>query len=538
MTDADAAVPSAAPPAAPAVQGRHVILHDPVLVRLSVVVILGAIMSILDTTIVNVAIETLARTFHTSISTMQWVTTGYLLALAIVIPMSGWAVERFGARRMWMISLGLFTLGSALCGLAWSSGSLITFRVLQGFGGGMIMPVGQTILARAAGPQRIGRVMSLLGIPTLLAPVLGPVLGGLIVDNVSWRWIFYVNVPIGIVALVLSTRFLPAGGRQDAGRFDFLGVALLSPGLALLVYGLSEADGGSGFGSVTASGCMAAGALLTVAFVLHALRVDRPLLDMRLFRDRGFSVSNAAIFVFGAALYAGMILMPLYYQVVRGDSALVAGLLLAPQGIGAMLTMPLGGRLTDRIGAGTVVPIGMVVFLVGTLAYTQLGPGTSYWWLALSLVVRGFGMGWTMMPLMAAAYAKLTHTAVPRATTTLNILMRVGGSFGTALVAVVLQRQVDARLPGSPGVLSSVAPASTPLPAAVARQISDAFGYTFWVVVAVTAVGLVATLLLPKGRPRPLGGDEPAGGAEPTGVAGGAPGVPGEPAPSGIAFGD
>jgi EmrB/QacA subfamily drug resistance transporter len=535
MSDAPA---SPAPP--PPAQGRHEILHDPVLVRLSVVVILGAVMSILDTTIVNVAIETLARDFHTSISTMQWVTTGYLLALAIVIPMSGWTVERFGARRMWMISLGLFTLGSALCGLAWSSESLIFFRVLQGFGGGMIMPVGQTILARAAGPQRMGRVMSILGVPTLIAPVLGPVLGGLIVDNASWRLIFYVNVPIGILALLLSWRFLPAGERQDAGRFDFLGVALLSPGLAALVYGLSEAGGGSGFGSTTVVVSMALGAVLTVAFVLHALRVDRPLLDMHLFRYRGFSVSNAAIFVFGAALYAGMILMPLYYQVVRGDSALVAGLLLAPQGIGAMLTMPLGGRLTDRIGAGTVVPIGMAVFLLGTLAYTQLGPTTSYWWLALSLVVRGFGMGWTMMPLMAAAYAKLTHTLVPRATTTLNILMRVGGSFGTALVAVVLQRQVDARLPRSSGILSSTSSAasSTSLPASAAHQLSDAFGYTFWVVVAITAVGLVATLALPKGRPEPLEAPLPAGAAEPADAAGGAPGVPGEPAPAPLPLGD
>ncbi|HEX4081940.1 MAG TPA: DHA2 family efflux MFS transporter permease subunit, partial [Acidimicrobiales bacterium] len=257
-------------------------LKDPVLRRLSLVVILGAMMSILDTTIVNVAIETLSRDFHTSLATIQWVTTGYLLALAIVIPLSGWMVERFGAKRMWMISLGLFTLGSAMCGLSWSAESLIFFRILQGLGGGMIMPVGQTILARAAGPQRMGRVMSILGVPTLIAPVLGPVLGGLIVDNVTWRWIFFVNVPIGIVGLVLSSRFLVQERHADPGRLDFLGVALLSPGLALLVYGLSEAGGGSGFGSTTVIACLAAGAVLVTAFVLHALHIDRPLLDMRL----------------------------------------------------------------------------------------------------------------------------------------------------------------------------------------------------------------------------------------------------------------
>jgi EmrB/QacA subfamily drug resistance transporter len=477
-------------------------LRDPVLRRLSIVVILGAVMSILDTTIVNVAIETLSRDFHTSISTIQWVTTGYLLALAIVIPLSGWMVERFGAKRMWMISLGLFTAGSALCGLAWSSESLIFFRVLQGLGGGMIMPVGQTILARAAGPQRIGRVMSILGVPTLIAPVLGPVLGGLIVDNVTWRWIFFVNVPIGIVAMILSTRFLVRDEHQDAGPFDFLGMALLSPGLALLVYGLSEAGGGSGFGSTTVIACLAAGAVLITAFVLHALRIDRPLLDIHLFRDRNFSMANVTIFVFGAAMYSAMFLLPLYYQVVRGESALVAGLLLAPQGIGAMLTMPLGGRLTDKIGAGKVVPIGMAVFLLGTITYTQLGPSTGYGWLAASLFVRGLGMGWTMMPVMAAAYATLTHSLLPKATTTINIVMRVGGSFGTALVAVVLQRQIAGRLPRLSGILTSVpAKGALRLSEGVATKLSDSFAYSFWVVTGVTMIGLVATLFLPRGRP-------------------------------------
>jgi EmrB/QacA subfamily drug resistance transporter len=481
---------------------KDAVFSDPVLRRLSIVVILGAVMSILDTTIVNVALDTLAREFHTSVSTIQWVTTGYLLALAIVIPMSGWTVERFGAKRTWITSLALFTIGSALCGLAWSSQSLILFRVLQGVGGGMIMPVGQTIMARAAGPQRMGRVMSILGVPTLLAPIIGPVLGGLIIDNASWRWIFYVNVPIGILAIALSAVFLSPGGRTDAGRFDFLGMALLSPGLAIIVYGLSEAGGGSGFGSTTVIACIVIGVLLVAAFVLHALRVDRPLLDMHLFRDRGFAVSNVAIFIFGAGLYAGMILLPLFSQVVKGDSALIAGLSLAPQGIGAMITMPYGGKLTDRIGAGTVVPIGMGVFLLGTLFFTQLAPDTSYTWIGISLFVRGMGMGWVMMPLMAAAYANLTRTLVPRATTTLNIMMRVGGSFGTALVAVVLQRQVTSRLPHLPSILGSV-PSSITVkpPPAVAQQISDSFGYTFWVVVAMTAVGLVATLLLPKGRP-------------------------------------
>ncbi len=219
---------------------------DPQLRRLALVVVLGSIMSILDTTIVNVAIATLARDFRAPLSTVQWVSTGYLLALAMTIPLTGWAVERFGAKRMWIASLALFLLGSALSGAAWSIQSLIVFRILQGIGGGMIMPIGQSIMATAAGPQRMGRVMSLLGVPMLLGPILGPVIGGLILDSVSWRWIFYVNLPIGIVAIALAFRILPGHERTDrANRLDVLGLCLLSPGLGLLVYGLSQAGQGS-----------------------------------------------------------------------------------------------------------------------------------------------------------------------------------------------------------------------------------------------------------------------------------------------------
>ena len=209
----------------------------PELRRISSVVVLGSIMSILDTTIVAVALDTLGKDFHVPVSTIQWVTTGYLLALAIVIPVTGWAVDRFGAKPMWMMSLGLFIIGSSLCGLAWSANSLIAFRVLQGLGGGMILPIGQSILARAAGPQRMGRVMSVIGVPTVMGPVLGPVLGGLIVSNFSWRWIFYINVPIGIVTLLLSSRFLANISEHEKIRtsFDTLGFCLLGPGLAALV---------------------------------------------------------------------------------------------------------------------------------------------------------------------------------------------------------------------------------------------------------------------------------------------------------------
>ena len=223
----------------------------PDVIRAGVVVVLGTIMAILDTTIVAVALDTLAKDFHVSISTIQWVTTGYLLALAVVIPVTGWAVHRIGAKPLYITSLALFIAGSVLCGLAWSATSLIVFRILQGIGGGMILPVGQTIMARTAGPKKMGQVMGIIGVPTLLGPILGPVIGGAIVTNISWRWIFFVNVPIGIVALYLAVRFLKPSERDRTHRFDLLGFLFLSPGLALIVYGLSEVGNPGGFSSTS-----------------------------------------------------------------------------------------------------------------------------------------------------------------------------------------------------------------------------------------------------------------------------------------------
>src|SRR3954467_15525411 len=232
------------------------------------VVVLGAIMSTLDTTVVNVAINTLARDFDTDLATIQWIVTGYTLALATVIPVTGWAADRFGTKRLYMLSIGLFLIGSALSGAAWSAESLIAFRVLQGLGGGMVMPVGMTILARAAGPERMGRVMALVGVPMLLAPALGPIVGGALLDGASWRLIFFVNLPVGALALVLAARVLPREAGSRAEPLDVLGLALLSPGLAALVAGLAAPAGGA----LAHALWLGAGSVLIAAFAWHALR--------------------------------------------------------------------------------------------------------------------------------------------------------------------------------------------------------------------------------------------------------------------------
>jgi EmrB/QacA subfamily drug resistance transporter len=461
------------------------------------VVVLGVIMSVLDTTIVNVALDTLSRDLHSPLGTIQWVSTGYLLSLAMVIPLAGWLSERFGSKRVWMVAVAGFAVGSALCGIAWSAGSLIFFRVLQGFAGGLIMPVGMSVLAQTAGPRHMGRVMSVIGMPMLLGPVLGPVLGGLIVTNAPWQWIFYVNVPIAGLALILAARLLnPAQGRADAGVLDWLGVLLLSPGLAAVVFGLAETETSGGLSATIAWGPIAAGLMLIALFVRHALRARNPLIDMRLFRSVGFSAAAATTFLLGAALFGAMLLLPLYYQVDRGETALSAGLLIAPQGIGAALVMPISGRLTDRLGGGRVALFGISVMTLATVPLVGVAPTSSYAWLAVVLLIRGIGFGCSMMPAMASAYAVLHRNQVPEATSVLNTLQRVGGSIGTALLAVVLSDQAGAVLGAratSGGLLQTLSPS---IRAQVAAPLATAFGNTFWWAVGPSLLALIPVSVL------------------------------------------
>src|SRR5438132_4700677 len=275
----------------PAPSGRASVAQAPAKIEAHVwvvsgVVIVGMIMSILDTTLVNVALDTLGRDLHSPISQVQWVVTGYLLALAAVIPVTGWAARRWGARRVYMISLVLFTAGSAACGASNSITSLVIFRVLQGVGGGMIMPVAQLIMAQVAGPRRMGRVMGMVSMPAMLAPILGPVIGGVILQNLHWSWIFFVNVPIGVVALSLGWRLLPHTDPGAPGPLDLVGLALLPAGGAALVYGLSEVGSGASLGSPAVLAPVLAGAALSVTFIAHARRAERPLLDVRLYANR------------------------------------------------------------------------------------------------------------------------------------------------------------------------------------------------------------------------------------------------------------
>ena len=461
------------------------------------IVAIGAIMTVLDSTIVSVAIRTLSTQFHAPLTTIQWVPAGYLLALAAVIPLSGWAVDRFGAKQVWLTSLVLFLAGSALCGLAWSAASLIAFRVIQGLGGGLVLPVGQAMLAQVAGRERMGRVMSLVGIPLLLGPIFGPVLGGVLIDQASWRWIFLINLPIGAVALPLSMWLLDRAEPRRTERVDIVGLLLLSPGLALAVYGLSKlvsVDGGSSRDALLG---LIGAAVLLPAFVLYALRRSNPLLDLRLFGDRVFSAANLVNALTGAAMIGAMFLLPLYYQSLRGESAMVAGLLTAPQGVGAAIAMPLGGRLVDRGRAGVAVVLGALVMAAGYVAFVLQTPRTSYLVLSAALFVVGVGAGLSITPSMSAAYRNVPPRSMARATALLNIVQRIGGLAGTAVFAIVLQDRLSTLVPGGAGVLGGRLDPHSP----TADAVSTAFAHTFVWPLVLAGVAVLPALLLPRHPP-------------------------------------
>ena len=445
------------------------------------VVILGAVMSILDTTVVNVAIDHLAVAFHSSLTTIQWVITGYTLALAAVIPVTGWAADRFGTKRIYLWSLVLFTLGSVLSGLAWSDGSLIAFRVLQGIGGGMIMPAVMTIMTKKAGPHRMGRVMGVLGVPMLLAPILGPIVGGWLVDSASWRWIFFINLPIGIVALILALIVLEPDQPQPAHRLDWLGMLLLSPGLAVFIFGLAESST-YGIGSLRSWGPALAGTLLIAAWFIHTWRTSNPLIDLRTFAHTRAGAAAGTFLLFATAVFGSMLLVPLYFQAVRGASALQAGLLMAPGGLGAMLLMPLAGRLTDRHGPTWLPAAGLPLVAIGFIPYVLVGPHTSYVLLCSANFVQGLGMGLAMMPNMTAAMQAVPPAAIARTSTAMNIIRQAGASIGTAVLSVILASAitsnlsalVGSRASGSgSGGLANLQHLSASAHAAIARPLAD-----------------------------------------------------------------
>ena len=481
---------------------------DAAVLKIAGVVVLGAIMSILDITIVNVALPTMQTVFGSpahpiAYSTVAWTVTAYTLALATVIPLTGWAADRFGTKRLYMTAIALFVTGSLLCASAWSIEALVGFRVLQGLGGGMLMPLGMTIMTRAAGPHRIGRLMAILGVPMLLGPILGPILGGWLIQVASWHWIFLVNVPIGLIAIFYAWRVLPKDNPQPSESFDFLGMALMSPGLALFLFGVSSIPTEGTASAPRVWVPMLIGASLMVLFGFHSFRPEHPLIDLGLFRNRNLSVVVITMVLFGAAFFGGLLLVPTYFQEVRGESTLQAGLLVAPQGLGAMITMPLAGSLVDKHPIGRITPFGLVGILIGMFSLTQVTATTPYLFITAALFVMGLGMGATMMPLFTSALKTLTGHEVARGSTLLNINQQIASSIGVATMSVILTNQIQSSKSAGPAMASLHDPAlAAKLPAAqIAQGLHDAasaFANTYWVAWVMVLLTLIPALLLPR----------------------------------------
>ena len=409
-----------------------------------IVIIFGLFMTVLDSTIVNIAIPRLQNAFGADLNSVQWVITVYTLAQGVATPLTAFFAGRIGTKRFYILSLTAFTIGSFLCGLSWSLPILILFRVLQGLGGAFLFPLSITLLYREFPPNERGLASGILGIPILLAPALGPTLGGYIVTFASWQLIFFVNVPIGIVGVLMAI-FLMRDFRPDVRMsFDLPGFLLSAGGLAAVLYSLSDAST-DGWGSGKVLGLLIGGLLALVLFVIVEIRTanrgGQPLLDLRVFRNASFTAANIASVFVAIGLFGGLFLMPLYLQNLRGLSAFQAGLLLLPQAFASMVGVVVGGRLVDRIGVRAVVIPGLILLTISTWLLTSLSLTTTYGALQWALVLRGLGFGLAFQPLLVAALAEIAPRDLASASSINTVVRFISQSLGIAILATLVQGQ-------------------------------------------------------------------------------------------------
>jgi EmrB/QacA subfamily drug resistance transporter len=451
----------------------------------AIVFVIGTFMDILDTTIVNVAIPAMREDFGVSRTTIEWVVTGYLCSLAVWIPASGWIGDRFGTKRTFLFALFMFTLASALCGIAWSVEALIAFRVLQGVGGGMLVPVGTAMLFRAFPPSERARASSILAIPTVLAPALGPVLGGLLVTHASWHWIFLVNVPIGFAGFVFGWMFLEEHTEPRAGGFDIFGFVLSGAGLALVLYALAEAPS-AGWTSTKVVGTGLLGLICFTLLVVIELHLPEPMLQLRLFRDRLFRSTNIAMFLSSGSLIGLLFLLPLFLQELRGLSALESGLATFPQAIGFMLTARFAGRAYLRFGPQRLLISGLAFTSIVTAGFVLVDLDTSLWVVRALMFGRGVGMAFAFIPVQAASFATIPPSETGRASSLFSTQRQVGAAFGVALLATILTSRTT----------SLVADALPGGDAAVMDARVTAFHQAMFASALLAAAGIIAALFV------------------------------------------
>jgi EmrB/QacA subfamily drug resistance transporter len=447
-------------------------------------VIIGMIMVILDSTVVNVAIPNLQESFHASLKTIQWTITGYTLALAAVIPLAGWMTDRFGAKRIFLITIALFTLGSVLCAVAQSPEQLVIFRVIQGIGGGMVSPIGMAMIFKLAPTEKRGTVMGMLGIPMLLAPAAGPILSGWLIGFASWHWIFLINLPIGIAAMLVGFKYLPNLERHKTPSLDIVGMILAPIGFSMLAYGVTEGatDWSS---SKTLTGLIVGGVALLI-FIVVELFQKQPLLELRVFGSSDFTRGVILTWISQIALIGSILMVPLYLQNILGYTALKSGLTTLPMALCSVIFMPIGGRLFDKLGARPLAFSGLTIISVALFLLSKIDVNTTRAMIMLPLGMMGAGMGLSMMSLnthvLNSAPRRLVSRVTPLTTASQQVIMSfaVTGLTGY-LTSRIGYHMADA---GSNPIASSTA----------------AFGDTFFVTASIAACGVILSLILRKPR--------------------------------------
>lgn len=396
--------------------------------RIAFVIVFGAFASGLDASLTNIGLNTIGADLHAGLADVRWVANGYLVAMAMSLPLCGWLCRRFGAGRLWLVALASFTVASGLCATATGLVLLVALRIVQGLAAGVLIPAGQTVLGQAVGTDRLGRTMSSLGIVVALAPALGPVVGGVLLHSLRWPWLFLINVPIGAAGLLLGLRVVPRGARGAPKPLDWLGFTAIGTGLPLLLYGVTA----------PALPALALGVIALAGFGMRTVRRPNPLLDLSMYRGRGYLFATVAAGCGGALMFGSALIFPLYFQQLRDDPALTAGIRLLALGIGTGVAVPVAGRLTDRYGGGLIALLGSVCALTTTIPFAFLGADANPVLIELLLALLGMAIGFIAVPPGIAAFTAVRSDQLPDATTQISIVQRLSGAIGGALFAIVL----------------------------------------------------------------------------------------------------
>jgi DHA2 family multidrug resistance protein len=412
----------------------------------AIAVMFATFMEVLDTTVVNVSLPHIAGNLSASIDEATWALTSYLVANAIILPMTGWLASRFGRKRLLMLSVSGFTVSSFLCGLAPNLETLILFRCLQGATGGAMQPLSQAVLLEAFPPQDRGKAMGFWGLGIVVAPILGPVLGGWLTDNYSWRWVFYINIPVGVTSLIMTRLFIfdPPYIRQDARRIDYWGIGMLAVGIGALQIVLDKGQEDDWFSSTFITVLAIVSAATLIALIIHELRTSDPVVDLRVFKARSYAVGVFLITVVGFVLYGSMVLLPIMLQTLLFYPPLQAGIAMAPRGIGAFFMMPVTGLLTGRFDARKLLTCGLVVGGATLLWLSRLNLQAGYWDIFWPQLVQGAGMSLMFVPLTTVAMDPVPRERMGNATSLFNLMRNIGGSIGIAMTGTMLARQQQA----------------------------------------------------------------------------------------------